>query len=120
MRFMFLISGEPPPEDEMTLEAHAALVAAWYAYTDELRTAGNSLHSDALHPAATATTLTIDHGPGQIVTTDGPYAETKEHLGGYSMIEADDQDDALTWAPKMPLVTGGVVEVRPALVFDSR
>jgi hypothetical protein len=71
----------------------------------------------ALHGAETATTITVAGGAGgDVVTTDGPYAEAKEVLGGFYIIEADDLDDAIRWAAQIPAAWRGKVEVRP--VFD--
>lgn len=88
----------------------------WMTYTENLKKAGVFVAGDALQPVATATT--VRKKSGDIVTVDGPFAETKEQLGGYYLLECKDLDQALEWARKCPAVqTGGCVEVRPIMVF---
>jgi hypothetical protein len=74
----------------------------------------------ALHPVETATTITVAGGPGgDLVSTDGPYAEAKEVLGGFYLIEADDLDEAIRWAAQIPAAWRGKVEVRPVFEMDT-
>lgn len=76
---------------------------------------------EALHPVATATTVHVEGGKGgNAVFTDGPFAETKEVLGGFYLIEAGDLDEALTWAQQIPGAWHGRVEVRPIMEFDDQ
>lgn len=90
----------------------------WFAVTGELEASGNMLGGEALQPTETATTVRMNGK--SIVTTDGPFAETKEQLGGFYFIEAKDIDEAVAWAQKMPHVPhGGSVEIRPVLKFDE-
>jgi hypothetical protein len=94
------------PEEEITaiVAAHSALARKW-------RTEGRFVAGDRLQPSATATTVhAID---GKIVMTDGPYADTKEQLGGFYIIEADDLDQALADASAIPSVGRSIIEVRP-------
>ena len=85
----------------------------WFAYTDAIQATGKMLAGDALQGTATAKTVR-----GAIVS-DGPFAETKEALGGFFMIETDDANEAIDWAKKMPSVArGGLVEVRPLMEYD--
>ena len=75
---------------------------------------------EALHPSATATTITVAGGKGgQATFTDGPFAETKEVLGGFYLIEAADLDEALGWAQQIPGAWYGKVEVRPVMEFSD-
>ncbi|TAM89439.1 MAG: hypothetical protein EPN43_07045 [Jatrophihabitans sp.] len=74
------------------------------------------LGGNALQPVATATVVRPDGADGFTVT-DGPYAETKEALGGYYLVEADDLDEAIAFAKQVPVISGGL-EVRPIMVFD--
>jgi hypothetical protein len=83
------------------------------AYTDELRAAGAMVAGDALQPTSNATTVRVRDG--EQFVTDGPFAETKEQLGGYYLIEADSLDEATVWAAKLPGARHGSVEVRPVL-----
>jgi hypothetical protein len=86
---------------------------AWGAYTQALIAAGVMRGGNALKPTSTATTVRVRDGRRDV--QDGPYAETKEHLGGYYVIEVPDLDAALEWAAKNPAASSGAVEVRPIL-----
>lgn len=91
---------------------------AWFAYTDKLKAAGKLLGGEALQPVATATS--VRKQGASIGTIDGPFAETKEALGGFYMIEAKDIDEALEWAKQVPNIPrGGTVEIRPIMEFDE-
>jgi hypothetical protein len=87
------------------------MTAAYAAYAETMVQAGIMVGGNRLRPTSTATTVRSPNGKTQVL--DGPYAETKEQLGGYFMIEAPDLDTALTWAERCPTVGHGVVEVRP-------
>ena len=71
---------------------------------------------DALQPVATATSVRVRNGEAML--TDGPFAETKEQLGGYYLLECKDLDEALQWAAKIPTARYGTIEVRPVMTFD--
>jgi hypothetical protein len=90
--------------------------SAWGAYTEALQEAGVMVAGDGLHPGDSASTLRVRDG--ETLVTDGPFAETKELLGGYYLIDVEDLDAALGWAAKIPSVGFGSVEVRPVRVFD--
>jgi hypothetical protein len=110
MRYLLLIYSPESIMGNMNESEQGAYMDQWFAYTADLQAAGKMLAGEALQPVATATTVR-----GSIVS-DGPFAETKEALGGFYMIEADSVDDALVWAKKMPSVAkGGAVEVRPIM-----
>ena len=81
------------------------------AYNDELMAAGAWVFAGGLHPASSATVLRV--ADGEVSMTDGPYAETKEQMGGFWVIEAPDLDAALEWARKAAIACEGPVEVRP-------
>ncbi len=117
MKYMLLIYTEPGagPEDG-TAEA-AATHQHWMSYSQELAESGKLLAGDALQPVETATTVRVR--AGDRLTTDGPFAETKEILGGYYVIDVDGLDEALEWAARMPNITYGSVEVRPVLDFAA-
>jgi len=103
--------GGPSPEE---LEAE---MPRWFSYTQELQDAGVMRAGEALHGADAATTVRVRDG--KRLTSDGPFAETKEVLGGYYVIDVPDLDAALAWAEKIPSVGYGSVEVRPVMVFDD-
>jgi hypothetical protein len=94
--------------------AAPAYWGAWSAYVAALRAAGVTVNGDGLQPPQTATTVRMVDGRRQV--QDGPYADTREHLGGYFVLEVDDLDEALEWAARAPCASGGSVEVRPCLV----
>jgi len=91
--------------------AQTKTTAAYTAYTDAMKKAGIWLGGGRLRPTETATLVRMKDGRQQVV--DGPYADTKEQLGGYYMIEAPDMDAALSWAARCPTAGHGTVEVRP-------
>ncbi|MGC2161429.1 MAG: YciI family protein [Silvibacterium sp.] len=86
-------------------------IAAYAAYTEALVASGAFKGSNRLQPTAAATTVRNVDGKTQVL--DGPYADTKEQLGGYFLIEAPDLDAALAWAARCPAASHGIVEVRP-------
>jgi hypothetical protein len=98
--------GEPPPS--VDLERIMRDIGALNA---EMKAAGVWVFSDGLHPASTATVLRMQDG--EVVMTDGPYVEGKEHLGGFSIIRAADLDAALGWATRLERIVGLPIEVRP-------
>lgn len=111
MRYLLMIHTDEVAYAAMPPEAATAGIAAYTAYTDALKTAGAWLGGERLLPTDTATTVRIRDGRTEIL--DGPYADTKEQLGGYYMIEAPDLDAAIAWAARCPGASHGTVEVRP-------
>jgi hypothetical protein len=87
------------------------MIAAYGAYTEAVTKAGILAGSNRLRPTSDATTVRVANGKTQVL--DGPYAETKEQLGGYYMIDVPDLDAALSWAARCPAASHGLVEVRP-------
>jgi hypothetical protein len=114
MRYLLLIYEEPPATPP-TEEEWAAMMPEYNAFTAWLRDTGQYLGGEALQPVATATTVSIRDG--QRIVTDGPFAETKEHLGGYYQIEAADLDAAIEAAARIPGARFGKIEVRPLVEF---
>jgi hypothetical protein len=117
MQYMLLIYGDETSLMDASPEDQAAGARAWVDYTQWLKDEGRHVAGDALHPTASATTLRID-AQGNSLTTDGPFAETKEQLGGYYLLECDDLDQAIAAASRIPL-RGGSVEIRPVAQFDD-
>lgn len=111
-QYMLLIytPGRTPAQEE-------AEGPQWFAYTQELLAAGAMKAGDALEGTDTATTVRVRDG--ETVITDGPFADTKEALAGYYLIDVDDLDAALAWAAKIPNVGYGSIEVRPIMVQPS-
>ncbi len=101
------VEGEPLPSEEEMQQRFKAVDA----FNAEVQAAGAWVFAGGLHPPSTATVVRAQGG--QVVTTDGPFAETKEYLGGFWVIKAEDLDAALDWAAKGSAACGGPVEVRP-------
>jgi hypothetical protein len=112
MRYLLLIY-----ENEATTPQDEAEFGKWMKYTEDLKASGCLRGGDALQPTSTATTVRVKNG--KVITTDGPFAETKEQLGGYYMVDCKDLDEAIKWASKIPSVGRGPVEVRPVMEFDQ-
>ncbi len=89
----------------------------YFAFTDGIKKSGHHLGGEALQPTSTATTVRVRNG--KISTTDGPFAETKEQLGGFYFIQAKDLNDAIQVAAKIPSARLGSIEVRPIMEFDQ-
>jgi hypothetical protein len=117
MQYMLLIYGDESSWDDRTEEERGQIFQAYGAFTEELRQSGSMVAGDALQPTQTATTVRVQDG--ETLTTDGPFAETKEQLGGYYLIQADSLDEAIEWAGKVPGARHGSVEVRPVMVFEE-
>ena len=112
MRYLLLLY-----QDEKLIDMSPEEMAKWEAFTKEVTDAGVYEDGRALQPVPTATTVRVRDG--ETVTTDGPFAETKEQLGGYYLIDAKDLDEALEWASKMANLPGaGTVEVRPIAMIE--
>lgn len=112
MKYILLIYADPAADAALDEAGWQAIYAAHEAYGRALEAAGVLRGGAELKPPASATTLRF--AAGRTTLVDGPYAETKEHLGGYYLIETASLDEALDWAAKMPMVGGaGAVEVRP-------
>jgi hypothetical protein len=114
-QYMLLICS--PVDDQRSPEEMQAELPRWFEYTQALQDAGVLVAGDALQPIDTATTVRVRDG--ETVITDGPFAETKEALGGYYILDVPDLDEALKWAARIPNVHRGSVEVRPVMVFSD-
>jgi hypothetical protein len=108
MRYMYLIYGPAESPDGVDTMGE---MQQWMAMTRDMAEAGQLLAGDPLHGVETATTVRVRDG--RTVVTDGPFAETKEILGGYYILDCPDLDTALAWAAKFPNVAYGSIEVRP-------
>lgn len=98
---------------ELTSAEKERWLGAYMAYVEAMSKAGVLKNSTGLQPSATATTVRTVNGKTQVL--DGPYADTKEQLGGFHIIEVDDLDAALSWAARCPTALHGIVEVRPLM-----
>jgi hypothetical protein len=113
MKYLCLVYMEPNVFDGWTPERGQALVNRAMDYDVELRKAGQFVAADALEPVSTAQTVRVRDG--KALVTDGPFAETREILGGFVLIEAQSMDEAVAVARKMPMAEVGSIEVRPIL-----
>jgi hypothetical protein len=116
MQFMFLIYDDEKTWEGFSEEEREAGMAQYFAFTEEARQAGVYVAADALQSTGTATTLRVRDG--ERLLTDGPFAETKEQLGGYYLLDVPSIEEALEWAAKIPSAQWGTIEVRPVVVFD--
>ena len=116
MQYLLLIHDRADEKawEAMPEEARNAFMAEYGAYTEELRSRGFFVGANQLQPVSTATTVSVRDG--ETIVTDGPFAETKEVLGGYYLIEVDTLDEAIEWAAKIPSARFGHIEVRPVVM----
>jgi hypothetical protein len=117
VEYMLLIYTEEEAWARLSDEERAPIIQEYFALTSELREKGRYVAGAPLQPTATASTVRIRDG--ERVLTDGPFAETKEQLGGYFLVEADSVDEALDWAAKVPAARYGSIEVRPVLPIGA-
>jgi hypothetical protein len=101
----------------MKQEEGEKVLGEYFSFTEDVRKSGHLLAAEALQPTNTATTVRVRGG--KVQTTDGPFAETKEQLGGFYLIEARDLNDAIQVASRIPGARYGCVEVRPVMTFQQ-
>ncbi len=111
MRYLLLIHDDESIFPRVSPQDMEKMMAEYYKFTEDLKASGAYQDSARLRPVATATTVRVRNG--KALTTDGPFAETKEQLGGYYLIDVKDLDEAIRWASKIPSAKLGCVEVRP-------
>ncbi|HEX5589455.1 MAG TPA: YciI family protein [Candidatus Limnocylindrales bacterium] len=113
MQYLLLIYQAELPADapQPSAEELRAEMAAYNAFTAETRERGQFVAGEALEPTTTATSVRVEDG--RTVVTDGPFAETKEALGGFYLLECRDLDEAIEMAAKIPAAKRGTIEVRP-------
>ncbi len=118
MQFMLLLYSAPGAGPTPGSPEHQQEMEAWFAYSEELAKAGALVAGDPLQDIDTATTVRVRDGG--TIASDGPFAETKETLGGYYLLELESREQAHAWAAKCPLAPYGTVEVRPLMVIPGR
>ena len=111
MKYLLMIYGNEAAAKAASKADIDQMHAAYGAYTEAMQKAGIMVGGERLQRSSAATTVRVANGKTQVL--DGPYAETKEQLGGYYMIEVPDLDTALSWAARCPGASHGVMEVRP-------
>lgn len=117
MQYMCLIysaenAGPQPGTPEFNV-----MIKEYQSFTADVQTNGKMVHGDALQSIDTATTVTLENGKREV--TDGPFAETKETLGGYYLLDCESLDEAIDLAAKIPTAKYGRIEVRPVVVWDN-
>ena len=116
MQYLLLIYRNEADLGKMTPADRKAMTADYGAFTQSIIQSGHFKAGDGLQPTTTATTVRVRDG--KMLTTDGPFAETREQLGGYYLVEAKDLDTALAIAARIPGAKTGSIEVRPVMVYD--
>ena len=111
MQYLLMIHSDEKAMQAAPREQVGAMIADYGAYTNAMKEAGAYVGGERLHPSSTATVFRTKSGKAQVL--NGPYAEVKEQLGGYYLIEAPDLDGAIAWAARCPGAETGAIEVRP-------
>ena len=111
MKYMMLICRDEKIWSALSVQERQAVYAETYALAEELRARGQYVAGHPLHPSSAATSVRVREGKPLI--TDGPFAETREQLGGYMIIDVDNLDDAIAVAARIPLARTSTVEIRP-------
>ena len=117
MKYLCLIYDEENKMSAMSKTESDAFMGEYFAFTEGIRKSGHYIGGEALQPVQAATTVRVRNG--KVSTTDGPFAETKEQLGGYYLIDARDLNDAIQVAAKIPSARLGSVEVRPIMELNQ-
>ena len=115
MKYMLLIYEDEKNWVNVDKQTQDQIFGEYMAFTEGIKTSGKHVAGDALHPIQAATTVRVRDG--KTLKTDGPFAETREQLGGYYIVEAKDLDEACAIAAKIPASRTGSIEVRPVMVF---
>lgn len=113
MKYLLLIYSDETQWASMSEAEGQEVMAEYMKYTQDIHKSGNYLGGDALQPTATATSVRVRDG--KRLTTDGPFAETREQLGGFYLVEAKDLDEAIDLAARIPSARVGTIEVRPIM-----
>ncbi|MFQ3456870.1 YciI family protein [Bradyrhizobium sp. UFLA01-814] len=117
MQYLLLIYRSDAEYGGMNADDRKALSAEYAVYTQSIIQSGHFKGGDGLQPVSTATTVRVRDG--KTLTTDGPFAETREQLGGYYLVDAKDLDTALGLAARIPGAKTGSIEVRPVMIYDK-
>ncbi len=117
MKYLCLIYDDEQQMAAMPKDEADAFMGAYFAFTEQIRESGHLVAGEALHRVHTATTVRIRGG--RLSTTDGPFAETREQLGGFYLVEARDLNEAIAIAARIPSAHTGSVEVRPVVDFST-
>ena len=116
MHYLLMIYENEKVWTDMAESQRNSMFGEYMTFTNDIKSSGHFRAGDALQPIATATTVRVRDGKTQV--TDGPFAETREQLGGYYLIEAKDLDEATKIAARIPSARWGSIEIRPIMVFN--
>jgi hypothetical protein len=116
MQYLLMIYQNEAESGKMDAAARQKVIGDYGAFTQSIIQSGNFKAGDGLQPTTTATTVRVRDG--KTLTTDGPFAETREQLGGYYLVEAKDLDTAVAIAARIPGAKTGSIEVRPVMVYN--
>jgi hypothetical protein len=117
MKYLCLIYDDEKLWSKMSKEQTDAMLSEYGAFTESVKKSGQYIAGEALQPTDTASTVRVRNG--RLATTDGPFAETKEQLGGFYMINAKDLNEAIQIASRIPSAKVGSIEVRPIMDFSQ-
>jgi hypothetical protein len=115
MKYLMLICTEEAAQAKMPADGMPKMMKAYADFTQDSKDKGVFVGGNALQPTSTATTVQVRNG--KTITSDGPFAETKEQIGGYYLFECKDLDEAISWAARIPGAQMGSIEVRPIQVY---
>ena len=116
-QYLIIISGDEKAQAKATVEHHKEVMGAYMAYTGELKSSGVFVSGEGLESSAKGARIT--HKEGRRVVTDGPFAEAKEVVGGFYLIEAKTREEAIEWAAKCPGAKWGSVELRSVMTYPK-
>jgi hypothetical protein len=117
MKYALMICYDETVEAKKSPKELEDEMGAYMGFSNQVEKAGVLRGGEALHPTSTATTVRVQGG--KILTTDGPFAETKEQLGGFYLLECQNLDEAIQWAAKIPHASEGSIEIRPVMDFSQ-
>jgi len=117
MQYLLMIYCDESADAQKSPADQEKEMGAYFAFTKEAEDAGVKKAGEALHPSSTATTVRVRNG--KVNTTDGPFTETKEQLGGYYLVDCKNLDEAIQWASKIPHAKESAIEIRPVVDFSQ-
>jgi hypothetical protein len=117
MKYLLTIYGDESRWAEATPQDLEEMMSTYEAFTREATAAGVMLGGEGLSPSGTATTVRVRGD--DVLTSDGPFAETREQLGGYYLVDCGDEEEAIGWAARIPGARHGAIEVRPVMDYEA-
>jgi hypothetical protein len=117
MKYLLTIISDESQWADATPRELQEMMSAYEAFTREITAAGVMLGGEGLSPSSAATTVRVRGD--EVVTSDGPFAETREQLGGYYLLDCGSEDEAIGWAARMPGARYGAIEVRPVMDYEA-